>query len=266
MQIKGSLIVRLGAALAYLVMLAVNFLAVSLPLNGVTQADIADSYPNLFAPAGFAFSIWGIIYLLLAGYTIFQLGLGQIEQSRLQADFFNKVGVLFALSSLVNAAWLFSWHYNAIVLSLILMLGLLICLILIVQDIKKKELLFREKVLVRLPFSIYFGWITVATIANATVLLVYLGWDGFGISEVTWTVLMLIAGLLIGGAAMFRNKDLAYGLVIIWAYTGILYKHISAGGFDGHYPAVIYTVVACLVLLLIAEAFVLFSGRKKKPV
>ncbi|HWQ88432.1 MAG TPA: tryptophan-rich sensory protein, partial [Desulfitobacteriaceae bacterium] len=253
MTAKSGIVIKVITAISFLVMIVVNALAIYLPINGLTQAQVSDSYKNLFAPAGITFSIWGIIYLLLAGYTLYQTGLFQADQSRLKADFFNKVGVYFSITSLVNAAWLFSWSYHLIPLSLLLMLIILICLVLIIQEINKNRLMFREKILVRLPFSIYFGWITVATIANATVLLVSLGWDGFGISEANWTVIIIFVGLIIGCVTMLKNKDIAYGLVIIWAYAGILYKHMSASGFAGQYPTVIAAVAVCIIILFLSE-------------
>ena len=103
-----------------------------------------------------------------------------------------------------------------------------------------------------------------ATIANATVLLVTLGWNGCGLSEVTWTVIIIVVGFLIGGATTIINKDMAYGLVIIWGYTGILIKHTSVTGFAGQYPAVITTVLICIVLLVVAEDYVLISSKKAR--
>ena len=142
------------------------------------------------------------------------------------------------------------------------MVVILGCLIIINQKINKEKLPFRERLFIKLPFSIYFGWITVATIANATTLLVSLGWDGFGISEPTWTMIIIIVGLIIGIATILKNIDIAYGLVIIWAYVGILIKHTSASGFSNQYMGVITTVIVCIVLLIIAEIY-LFSKRRK---
>jgi hypothetical protein len=143
------------------------------------------------------------------------------------------------------------------------MIVILDCLIFINYLIKNEKLTAREKFFISLPFSVYFGWITVATIANATTLLVSIGWDGFGISEPTWAVIIIIVGMLIGSITMIRNKDLAYGLVLLWAYAGIYIKHTSESGFDGQYPAVIYTVIACMICFVAAEVYVWSKLRKK---
>lgn len=112
-----------------------------------------------------------------------------------------------------------------------------------------------EQLLIRTPFSVYFGWITVAAIANVTVFLVSIGWNGFGMEDVFWTSIILLVGASIGILRMRKDRNIAYGLVLVWAYLGILLKHVSAEGFDGHYPSVIATVLVCLV------SFIVFLGK-----
>ncbi|WP_461206027.1 hypothetical protein [Clostridium sp. DL1XJH146] len=252
----------------FLIMITVNALANIIPINGVTTGEISDSYPNLFAPAGVTFAIWGLIYLLLAGYTIYQLGFFQKDLNRSKEELFRKVGIYFSISSIANSIWIFCWHYYAIPSTLLLMIVILICLIFIVLEIKKEmkiqKLSLKDRFFIRLPFNIYFGWITIATIANVTTFLVSIGWDGFGLSEVLWTRLIIAVGLIIAVATIVKNSDIAYGLVIIWAYIGILIKHKSPSGFDGQYPAVINTVLTCLVVLVIIEIYVLISNIKKR--
>lgn len=255
--------IKITVAVTYLIMIAVNALANILPINGIDTGAVSDSYPNLFAPAGLTFSIWGVIYLLLMGYTLYQFGLLQGDKSKVKTELLRKVGIVFSFSSVVNAAWIFSWHYRQIGLSVVLMLIILMSLIYINILTHKEKMDQKEKVFIRLPFSVYFGWITVATIANITTLLVDIGWNGFGISETIWTVIILVTGVLIGSATMIINGDIAYGLVPIWAYAGILLKHMSQNGFAGQYPSIITTVIACIVLLGVALGYVLFA---KKPV
>lgn len=247
----------------FLIMIIINSLANILPINGQGTGQVSDSYPNLFAPAGLTFAIWGLIYLLLAGYTLYQLGLFQKDRSASQVNWLEKTRLYFSVSSIANSAWIFSWHYHLIPVSMLLMIVILVCLILINQAIKNQQLSIKEKIFIRLPFSIYFGWITVATIANATTLLVSMDWKGFGISEPTWAIMIIITGMLIGAVTTIMNRDLAYGLVLVWAYAGILIKHISANGFSGQYPEVITTVIVCIVLLVIASAYIIFSNRKR---
>ncbi|MFZ3070695.1 MAG: hypothetical protein WA110_06200 [Anaerolineaceae bacterium] len=247
---------------AFLVMVTVNALANILPINGITTGEVSNAYPNLFAPAGLIFSIWGLIYLLLAGYSLYQIGLFQEKDESDKPDLLHKVSLVFAISSLANTAWIFTWHYRLIPLSMLLMVVILGCLITINLAIRKENLSTREKIFVRLPFSVYFGWITVATIANATTLLVSLDWNGFGVSETTWTIIILAVGMLIGTVTTIKNRDSAYGFVLVWAYAGILIKHTSTTGFAGQYPAVITTTIVCIVLLLAASIYAFASKRQ----
>lgn len=245
----------------FLVMVTVNVLANTIPINGVNTGQVSETYENLFAPASISFAIWGLIYFLLAAYTLYQLGFLQ-DKSTNRDILFTKIGTYFSISSFANTAWIFAWHYFNIPLSVILMFIILICLILIAKEINNEELTLREKFFIGLPFSVYFGWITVATIANVTVLLLSLGWNGFGIAENIWAAIMISVGLAIAVATMLRFKDFVYGLVIIWAYIGIIIKHTSESGFAGKYPLVIITAVISILLILIAQAYILWSKRQ----
>jgi hypothetical protein len=232
----------------------------------VNTVQVSNSYPNLFAPAGVTFSIWGLIYLLLAAYILYQSGFFRNNKNTAKVELLHKVSIIFSISSLANSVWIFSWHYHIIPASMLLMVVILVCLILINQAISNEQLTIREKFFIKLPFSIYFGWITVATIANATVLLVSLDWNGFGISDPTWAIIIISVGAIIGIASMLKYKDIAYGLVLIWAYIGIWIKHTSTSGFSGQYPEVITTVIACIVLFVIVEVCILILNNKKQKV
>jgi hypothetical protein len=254
-------IVKAAVAITYLVMVAVNAMATALPINGITTGDVSDSFPNLFAPAGITFSIWGLIYLLLAAYTLYQFGLFQQDKGAARKALFTRIGILFSISSIVNALWIFAWHFYSIGLSLLLMLVILALLIAINLQLNREDLNQREKLFIRLPFAVYFGWITVATVANATSLLVFSGWNAFGVSEQIWAALIIVVGLIIGAVTTMRLKSYAYGLVIIWAYLGIWIKHTSATGFASQYPLVITTVIASIILMVAAEGYLLLKSR-----
>lgn len=249
-------------AITFLLMVVVNALANILPINGIPTGAVSDSYPNLFAPAGLTFSIWGLIYLLLAGFVLYQLGVFK-GKSGYSLEAVKRIGWYFSISSLANIAWIFSWHYKMIPLSMLLMVVILITLILAYIGINKAPLSLKEKIFVRTPFSIYFGWITVATIANVTTLLVSLGWDGFGISQQVWTIIALAAGLVIGVATTLKNKDIAYGLVILWAYAGIMLKHLMPTGFASQYPGVIIAVAISLGIIIASIVLVGINAGKK---
>lgn len=240
---KNTLI-KILAGVAYVAMVTVNFLANGLPINNRSTGEISDAYPNLFAPAGITFSIWGLIYLLLAGYVIYQF----IKSSQGKENLFSKINPVFIISSLANISWIFAWHYDYIGLSVIIMAVILLSLIKIANILRAEKFTSLEKLFIKVPFSVYFGWITVAAIANITVFLVSLGWNGFGIADFVWTSIILVVGALIGIWRTNHDKNIAYALVLVWAYLGILLKHFSATGFNGQYPIVIATVIGCLVL------------------
>ncbi len=258
---RRSKLIRWIALVSYIIMIAVNGLAESIPLNGQTTGEVSDKYSNLFAPAGYTFAIWGLIYFLLALYTLYQLPIWKNNKNK---ELLDQIGIYFSISSIANALWIFDWHYEMIGLTMVLMILILLCLIQINSLIVNATLSNRERVFVRLPFSIYFGWITIATIANATTLLVSLKWDGFGLSEATWTVIILIVGVGIGVATLLTFKEIAYGLTMIWGYTGILVKHLSANECNGEYPAVILTASISIFILSVAVLFLIGMRRKSR--
>lgn len=239
-------LLKIGSLVTYIAMVVVNFLANSLPINNRSTGAISNSYPNLFAPAGITFSIWGLIYLLLAGYVVFQF----VTKSEKTEGLLKKINPLFIATSVANSVWIFAWHYDVIGLSVLIMAAILILLIKIADILRKEQFTALEKLFIWAPFSIYFGWITVAAIANITIFLVSIGWSGFGISAFIWTCAILLIGATIGILRMQKDKNIAYGLVLVWAYLGILLKHLSANGFNGQYPSIIITIIACLVLFV----------------
>lgn len=199
-----------------------NGLANALPLNGQNTGQISDRFQVYFVPAGYVFSIWGLIYIGWLAFAIYQLLPAQRDNPRLE-----RIGYLFALSGIANMAWLFFWHYEYFVLTVVVMLTLLLLLIAIYLrlQIGKVQVASIEWWCVDTPFSVYLGWITVATIANITSLLNYLQWNGWGISPEAWTIIMLAAGVVIASAISLTRSDIAYVLVIIWAFAGIAIKH-----------------------------------------
>jgi benzodiazapine receptor len=254
---KNDTIRQIAVVIAVLVTVVVNGLANALPFNGLTTGEISDRFEVYFVPAGYVFSIWGLIYLGLLAYAIYQALSAQKENPRLQ-----KTGWLFVLSSVGNIVWIFLWHYEVFTVTIFAMLLLLICLILIYLrlEIGRSEVSSGEKWFVRVPFSIYLGWITVATIANMTSLLDYLNWGGWGISDQLWAVIMLFVGVVVASAVFISRKDIAYMLVIIWAFIGIAGKHSDV-------PLVsnaAWTAVGIVVAVLLVGSIVYYTiGRPK---
>jgi hypothetical protein len=211
--------------ISFLFMIAVNVLAEVLPLNGKTTGEISDLYPNLFTPAGITFSIWSVIYIFLAGFIIFQatalLKKGHPSRKKIQS-----ISLLFILTCLANAAWMVSWHYRLVTLSVSIMIVLLLSLIMIHEKLHLslpwKPL--NDKLWLDVPFSLYLGWITIATIANISAMLVDLEWNGAGLSETFWTVIMIAAGTLAGLLMIYLKNNVIFALVGVWAFYGIYLK------------------------------------------
>lgn len=262
MNNSRKLYINILMIVTYLLMITMNALANLLPLNGQNTGEISDKYANLFAPAGFTFSIWSVIYVLLALHILYQLGLFR-KDKKAHNQLLTQMAIYFSLSSVLNALWIIAWHYDQLLLSVFIMIGILLTLIHINKLTAASTLSLKENFFIKLPFSIYFGWITVATIANITALLVSIGWDGFGLSEATWTVIILIIGTLIGVLTMLELNNAAYGLAILWAYFGIYSKHTSVSGFNYEYPAIIQTVIICMAVIASTMIFVLLRKSRK---
>jgi len=238
---------------AVIATIVVNGLANALPLNGLTTGEISDRFQVYFVPAGYVFSIWGLIYLALIGFAVCQVLPAQRENPRL-----NRVGYLFAASCVANIAWLFLWHYEQFELTVVAMAALLALLIAIYLrlGIGRAAVPAAEKWLVQVPFSIYLGWITVATVANVTSLLDYLNWGGWGLSPEAWAVIMLVVAGVIAAAVSFTRGDVAYMLVILWAFAGIGVKQGDTAVVSG----AAWVMTALMGLVLVAGA-VLYRRR-----
>jgi hypothetical protein len=235
----------------FVLMLGMNALAGGTTLlGGLQTGDVSDLYSNLFTPAGFTFSIWSLIYLLLGLFILRTFKVIEPKKPQLKNKEMNQLVVLFTLTSILNATWLVMWQYQLMTLSTFVMICLLITLIKINNLLHKQKMSLGEYTLVRVPFSVYLGWISVATIANITVWLVSWNWDGFGLADPTWMVIVLILGALIALVMGYARRDPAYVAVFVWAYFGILYKHMSGEGFDGEYDAVIAALVILLPVLV----------------
>jgi len=235
--------------IAFLATVAVNAMANALPINGKTTGELSDLYPNLFVPAGITFSIWALIYILLAVFAVYQLAAPAANSTGIVA----KIGPWFLIASAANIGWIFLWHYQRVSGSLIVMLVLLAALLAVYLrlGIGVHSVSWKERLLVQLPFSVYLGWITVATVANVTAVLVNAGWNRFGASEQLWTVIVLVVAALITLAVLFTRSDLFYALVILWAFLGILLKRLAVDSPPSR------AIVATLAIAMAAVTLVL---------
>ena len=236
MKIKVNRILLIGSLILTLV---VNFLANALPLNGLSTGEISDAYPILFVPAGYVFSIWGVIYLGLAAFAFYSVTQRGLADPRVDSI----VGWAIA-SNLLNLVWIFLWHYLQFPLTLVAMGGLLVSLLVIYVKLRvgleKRD--WAGKLLVDTPFSIYLGWVTVAVVANVSQVLYVLGWRGSPLSEPLWAVILLGVAAVLGILMIFLRKEVAYPLVLVWAFVGIWVK-------QGATPLVATTALAGAILL-----------------
>ncbi|MCT4687756.1 TspO/MBR family protein [Vallitalea sp.] len=241
---------RILNAIGYVIMVVVNILAVTLPLNGKTTGEISSNINSLFTPAPYTFMIWGLIYILLLGFVIYGLMPKQKQNACIDS-----IGIAFFISSILNALWLFAWHYEKLWLSLIIMVLLLFTLIKIYNRVNKNCVNKNgDNKFVRIPFSIYLAWISIATIANVSVVLKATGWNGLGLSETVWTVIVLVFALILSLYVSIKNDDVVYLLTTAWALIGILVRHCGSNS------PISITVIAAVIVIIIQ---IICNVRKK---
>ena len=210
--------------LLFIIVIATNALANILPINGYNTGQISAFYPNYFVPAGFTFSIWGIIYLFLLNYcisyTYFTIKQRQFPEI---IKYLDAITPYFWVTCILNAGWILAWHYLQVGISVVIMLTFLIALIQIFVIMQKQLVTLKPlyQFLIKTPFSVYLGWISVATIANITAYLVHLKWSGFGIDPIYWTILMIAIAIVLGIFFIVYFKNIAHPLVLVWALWGI---------------------------------------------
>jgi benzodiazapine receptor len=256
MASDDSALLRWMNVVSFVLTVLVNGLAGSTTLlGGRLTAEISDANPTLITPAGYVFSIWGIIYILLGVFAVFQA-----RPSQKGKDYLKSIGWLFVLSSLLNIGWLFLWQFEYLTLSVALMFMILLTLIAIYLrlNVGKVTVPLRERLAVHLPFQVYLGWITIASIANVSVTLVSIGWNGFGISPETWATLIVLVALLIALLVVTMRRDAAYGLVIIWAFVGIAMKQ------SGNQNIVVLTELSAIIVALVIAATIIFTRLRHK--
>lgn len=242
-----NIILRTSASFAFVGTLCVNALANALPINNLNTGQVSDLYPSLFTPAGITFSIWSVIYLLLLGFLIF-------TWTGREAQATTRILPWFILSCVFNVAWILVWHYLYTGASVVIMVGLLFILTKIFMIAQDQSI--RSKFFIVIPFTIYFAWICVATIANISAYLVSKGWDGFSLEPWVWTIVMMAAASLLGVLVLFRYRRYEYVAVVAWALFGIYLRWRTSD-----YHSIIY---AAVVLLLILSAAVVVRAIPRR--
>ncbi|MFZ5816157.1 MAG: hypothetical protein ACOY93_12795 [Bacillota bacterium] len=253
---KQIIVLQVANLLAFVGTVVVNALANALPINGRNTGEISDLYPNLFVPWGATFSIWGVIYLLLLCFALYQ---ARPTRGSVDVPPAEKVGWWFVVSCVANVGWILAWHYEMVALSLVIMLVILASLLTIYfrLGVGTKAVAKAEKYFVHVPFSVYLGWITVATIANVTALLVKLQWNRLGLSEVFWTVAVILIATGISLAMLWRHSDFSFAAVVVWAFLGIIMKRVTTD------PVPLWPVLATLGVSIVLIGFYGVSRVRK---
>ena len=241
--------------LALVIVIVVNYLANALPNNGVKTRDISDKYFNEFAPANITFSIWAVIYTLIMALMIWQF----IGRNHLKTNAIKSYSIWFIMNCVLNACWLFAWHNEAFVITMILMIGILLTLVKL-NEIEREDIspYTPSKWLLQSTFGIYLGWICIATIANFTTFLVSIHFNKWGLSDTFWTGGVIGIGSITAALLVLRFKNIYIGLAVIWALIGIA---IRQNQLHGHFTAISW---AALTYGLAVVSSLFYSQRTQR--
>ncbi len=250
--------------ITYILMIAVNILAEVLPLNNINTGEIADKYKNLFTPVEYTFLIWFVIYILLGIYTMYQFNFN-LRRPDNNDRVVRRVNFYFVLVNIFNILWVFALHYDLILVSLIVMILILTTLIFIRVTISNRSsLTVRERNSIQIPFSIFYGWILFTFIGNVITYLILNNFLPKTQSESGIIVVLIVVGLIAIVFSMFSFKDIVVGIVFIWAYGGIMYRHVSSEYFAGVHNDIIITCGISIVLIVLVMIFVAIGNRRRR--
>jgi hypothetical protein len=257
-----SILGKLLTIVSFIIMVLVNILANILPINNMRTMELYESYPNLFMPASYTYIIWIPLSLLLCAFSIYQFN-GKL-QSRIAPEVFMNIRIVFSLSSLCNVAWVFAWHYDFIALSVVLVAGMLGCMTYIGVTLTNEVYSIKDYIFIRIPFGIYRAWLTIATIMNITVLLVSIRWQGFGLSESLWTIIILVMTLLVVSLRIVKFQDIAYCLTVIWSLIGIFVNHYSKTHLNRQYPEIMIALVIIIIVMMVETGYLIIYKKKNR--
>ncbi len=251
---KNKISLKITNLIFLVLTIFVNFLANYLPINGLSSGEVSDLYQNPFTPAGFTFSIWGVIYTLLIIFIIYQfIGKGEINQQF-------STGPYFVIASIANGSWIFLWHNQEIPLSMLVILILPLSLFQIFKRLEQyQNYSLSEYISLKLPFSIYTAWVTVASIANFMALLVYFRNDWPANFLNIAAIIGILIGLAIAVKILDKFKNIAFALVVIWAYIGIIGAQLSY-----QWPGMTIIITAGISILVIVIKIITTFQIKSK--
>ncbi|MBC8767441.1 tryptophan-rich sensory protein [Arenibacter sp. BSSL-BM3] len=255
MQRKLSIINLLSVVLV----IAVNYISQAVRINDTTIGELSQRYSNLFTPASYAFAIWGLIFLSLLAYALFQVKVVFYDKKELA--YIEQTGYWFAIANVLNALWVIAFAYDYMGLTVIIIVGILISLLKIIINTNMERWDAPKEIIVFSwwPICLYSGWITVATIANIALYLTKIGWDGAFLTEVQWTMVLIVIATLINLVIIYKRNMREFAAVGVWALFAIYIRHQDSL----EIPA--YTALACSAILLSVILFHGYSNRKSNP-
>ncbi|NPE06688.1 MAG: hypothetical protein GNW80_00260 [Asgard group archaeon] len=273
----GRVFLQIGILLGVIGTLVINLLSAFNFINNVDPGTLSDGLPNLFVPWGITFLVWNVIYIGLIALTIYSIKSWFVKDQE-PPEFLDKFGIEFIIASIANISWIFFWHYQSnpplvngpfpVFVSLIAMLvlfGSLLAMYLRLRIGRNDEASSKEKWFIHVPISLYFGWITIATVANVTATLVDLGWDTViaptQFWQVFWTIIVISVATIITLLMLFFRNDIAYSLIVVWALTGIIVKRVQ----DGFLLGVVLAAgigIGLIVILIGFSSYRLLTKRK----
>lgn len=247
--------------LGYIAVLVVNYLANSLPLNNQRTGDITDAYIVPFQPAGWVFdTIWPTIYLLLGIYIVYAFLPAGRRHSLIDA-----IGPILLVANIANISWLFAWHWERLLLALVILVILSASLATIYLRIRNarreaESMSALQQALLVVPFSVYLGWACIATLANVQILMSEWEWNGLE----AWTVVFLVIGIALAATMVLRWKDVAFPLVFAYAYTGIANRQWGEDTYVGRMAVVMAVIAVALAIVALVGSFRGVSAKREE--
>lgn len=253
---------KIITVIAFLSMVAFTMLSIFLPMNGRSIIKIAASYPNLITPADYTFVIWWFIYLLFMAFSIYQLELFGHKHFILRPEALFHTRIVFAGFCVLCIIWVIAWQFEYLALSAVLLFIMVIGIRFLCKYLSREDMSAREKIFVRLPFSVLYGWLTILTISGFAVLFESIRWKAFGVPLAVWAVTTLVVLAVYAAIRTQRNRDLAYCITLIWAYIGILVKRTAKDELYGQNPLLIAAVTLCVAILAGSAGILIYRKRK----
>lgn len=280
MKTTSKIIIQIGIILGFLGTIIINTLSSIGIINNKDPGTLSDALPNLFVPSGITFAIWGVIYIALLVLTIYSIR-SWFKKDMEPSEFLNKMGIEFIIASIANISWIFLWHYQAelnstaySLVAMLILLGALLSAYIRLRIGKNEEASKGEKWLIHTPFGVYLGWITIATVANVTALLVETGWENIiaptDTWKIIWTIIIISVAAVITLLMLILRKDIAYSLIVIWALTGIILKRFEVYNLGD--PLILGVVIAAgvaiglIVILIGITIYRLFKSKKENAI